>query len=54
MEEQVHPEQLIDSDDPKGCTIAGLNEMEMHGFSSSLIRGIKASLTQIKFTIHVV
>jgi pyrroline-5-carboxylate reductase len=41
-------EQLIDSDDSKGCTIAGLNEMEMHGFSSSLIRGIKASLTQIK------
>jgi pyrroline-5-carboxylate reductase len=45
MEEQVHPEQLIDRvTTPKGCTIAGLNEMEMHGFSSSLI-GIKASLT---------
>jgi pyrroline-5-carboxylate reductase len=39
MEEQVHPEQLIDRvNDSKGCTIAGLNEMEMHGFSSSLIR----------------
>jgi pyrroline-5-carboxylate reductase len=38
MEEQVHPEQLIDRvTTPKGCTIAGLNEMEMHGFSSSLI-----------------
>lgn len=49
MEEQVHPEQLIDRvTTPKGCTIAGLNEMEMHGFSSSLIRGIKVSLTQIK------
>lgn len=48
MEEQVHPEQLIDRvTTPKGCTIAGLNEMEMHGFSSSLIRGIKASLKQI-------
>jgi pyrroline-5-carboxylate reductase len=23
---------------PKGCTIAGLNEMEMHGFSSSNTR----------------
>jgi pyrroline-5-carboxylate reductase len=34
MEEQVHPEQLIDRvTTPKGCTIAGLNEMEMHGFS---------------------
>jgi pyrroline-5-carboxylate reductase len=30
MEEQVHPEQLIDRvTTPKGCTIAGLNEMEM-------------------------
>lgn len=48
MEEQVHPEQLIDRvTTPKGCTIAGLNEMEMHGFSSSLIRGIKTSLNQI-------
>jgi pyrroline-5-carboxylate reductase len=49
MEEQVHPEQLIDRvTTPKGCTIAGLNEMEMHGFSASLIRGIKTSLNQIK------
>jgi pyrroline-5-carboxylate reductase len=43
------PEQLIDRvTTPQGCTIAGLNEMEMHGFSSSLIRGIKTSLKQIK------
>jgi pyrroline-5-carboxylate reductase len=49
MEEQVHPEQLIDRvTTPQGCTIAGLNEMEMHGFSASLIRGIKTSLKQIK------
>ncbi|WP_413999843.1 pyrroline-5-carboxylate reductase [Flavobacterium sp. W1B] len=49
MEEQVHPEQLIDRvTTPQGCTIAGLNDMEMHGFSSSLIRGIKTSLKQIK------
>lgn len=49
LEERVHPEQLIDRvTTPQGCTIAGLNEMEMHGFSSSLIRGIKSSLKQIK------
>lgn len=49
MEERVHPEQLIDRvTTPQGCTIAGLNDMEMHGFSSSLIRGIKTSLKQIK------
>ena len=49
MKEEIHPEQLIDRvTTPKGCTIAGLNEMETHGFSSSLIRGIKASLKQIK------
>jgi pyrroline-5-carboxylate reductase len=49
LQEQVHPEQLIDRvTTPKGCTIAGLNEMEMHGFSASLIRGIKTSLNQIK------
>lgn len=48
LEEQVHPEQLIDRvTTPKGCTIAGLNDMETHGFSSSLIRGIKTSLKQI-------
>lgn len=27
----------------KGCTIAGLNEMEHQGFSSALIKGIKTS-----------
>ena len=49
LEEQIHPEQLIDRvTTPQGCTIAGLSEMESHGFSSSLIRGIKAALKQIK------
>ena len=49
MEEQIHPEQLIDRvTTPQGCTIAGLNEMETHGFSSSLVRGIKAALKKIK------
>ncbi len=39
-----HPEHEIDKvTSPKGCTIAGLNEMEHNGFSSSLIKGIKLS-----------
>ncbi|MXV50048.1 pyrroline-5-carboxylate reductase [Pedobacter sp. HMF7647] len=42
-----HPEPEIDKvTSPKGCTIAGLNEMEHHGFSSSLIKGIKLSATK--------
>ena len=49
LKEQAHPEQLIDKvTTPQGCTIAGLNEMEHEGFSSSLIKGIKTSLKQIK------
>lgn len=48
LEEQVHPEQLIDRvTTPQGCTIVGLNEMEHQGFSSALIRGIKTSLHKI-------
>jgi len=43
-----HPEQEIDKvTTPKGCTIAGLNEMEHRGFSSSLIRGVVASYQKI-------
>jgi pyrroline-5-carboxylate reductase len=43
-----HPEQEIDKvTTPKGCTIAGLNEMEHQGFSSSLIKGIIASYKKI-------
>jgi pyrroline-5-carboxylate reductase len=39
-----HPEQEIDKvTSPKGCTIAGLNEMEHQGFSSAMIKGIKLS-----------
>jgi len=49
LEENIHPEQLIDRvTTPQGCTIAGLNEMETHGFSSSLVRGIRAALKKIK------
>lgn len=43
-----HPEQEIDKvTTPKGCTIAGLNEMEHQGFSSSLIKGIAVSFNKI-------
>jgi pyrroline-5-carboxylate reductase len=43
-----HPEQEIDKvTTPRGCTIAGLNEMEHQGFSSSLIKGISASYGKI-------
>lgn len=39
-----HPEQEIDKvTSPKGCTIAGLNEMEHNGFSSAMIKGIRTS-----------
>jgi len=44
LHNQSHPEHEIDKvTSPKGCTIAGLNEMEHQGFSSSLIKGIKLS-----------
>jgi pyrroline-5-carboxylate reductase len=44
-----HPEDEIDKvTSPKGCTIAGLNEMEHNGFSSSFIKGITASAKQAK------
>lgn len=43
-----HPEAEIDKvTTPKGCTIAGLNEMEHQGFSSALIKGIKTSYDSI-------
>ena len=48
LQKGTHPEQEIDKvTTPKGCTIAGLNEMEHCGFSSSLIRGIAASYKRI-------
>jgi pyrroline-5-carboxylate reductase len=43
-----HPEYEIDKvTTPMGCTIAGLNEMEHQGFSSSLIKGIVTSYNNI-------
>jgi len=48
LEKGSHPEQEIDRvTTPKGCTIAGLNEMEHQGFSSSLIKGIATSYHKI-------
>lgn len=43
-----HPEYEIDKvTTPAGITIAGLNEMEHQGFSSSLIKGVKTSFDKI-------
>jgi len=48
LQKGTHPEQEIDKvTTPKGCTIAGLNEMEHWGFSSSLIKGIAVSYHKI-------
>jgi len=45
----THAEREIDKvTAPMGCTIAGLNEMEHQGFSSSLIRGLITSFQKIK------
>ena len=44
-----HPEDEIDKvTSPRGCTIAGLNEMEHNGFSSAFIKGIKLSSEKAK------
>ncbi|MEO5501890.1 MAG: pyrroline-5-carboxylate reductase [Ginsengibacter sp.] len=43
-----HPEFEIDKvTTPKGCTIAGLNELEHKGFSSALIKGLVTSYEKI-------
>ena len=48
LQKGTHPEQEIDKvTTPKGCTSAGLNEMEHRGFSSSLIKGIATSYNKI-------
>ncbi|PID92221.1 MAG: pyrroline-5-carboxylate reductase [Bacteroidetes bacterium] len=48
MQTGNHPEEEIDRvTTPMGCTIAGLNEMEHHGLSSSMIRGIVKSYSGI-------
>jgi len=49
IQRKQHPEYEIDKvTTPKGCTIAGLNEMEHNGFSSALIKGIVASYDKIE------
>ena len=49
LENNSHPEDEIDKvTSPKGCTIAGLNEMEHSGFSSSFIKGIITSAEKAK------
>jgi len=41
----MHPEQAVDLvTTPGGLTIRGLNEMERAGFSSAVIRGLKAGM----------
>lgn len=49
LNSEDHPEQAIDRvTTPRGCTIAGLNEMEHNGLSSALIKGIKTSYEKIE------
>ncbi|MDG5799637.1 pyrroline-5-carboxylate reductase [Marinilabiliaceae bacterium ANBcel2] len=44
-----HPEQEIDKvTTPGGITITGLNEMEHHNFSSSIIKGLIAAHNKVK------
>jgi pyrroline-5-carboxylate reductase len=44
LREDAHPESEIDRvTTPRGCTIAGLNEMEHRGLSSALIKGLIVS-----------
>ncbi|MGH7480894.1 MAG: pyrroline-5-carboxylate reductase dimerization domain-containing protein [Longimicrobiales bacterium] len=44
LDGRAHPEAEIDRvTTPRGCTIAGLNEMEHRGFSSAFIKAILVS-----------
>ncbi len=44
LQSGAHPEREIDRvTTPRGCTIAGLNEMEHQGLSSAMIKGIVVS-----------
>ncbi len=43
----LHPEQFVDQvSTPGGLSIRGLNEMEHAGFTSAVIRGLKAGMQQ--------
>ena len=49
LQSKKHPEEEIDRvTTPRGCTIAGLNEMEHKGFSSAMIKGIVTSSEKAK------
>lgn len=49
-----HPETQIDLvTTPRGCTIAGLNNMEHQGFSSAMIRGILTSAEKAEKLFHL-
>ncbi len=48
LESGQHPEKEIDKvTTPLGITISGLNEMEHHGFSSALIKGLLTSFRKL-------
>ena len=48
MQTENHPETEIDRvTTPMGCTISGLNEMQHFGLSSSMIKGIVKSYSEI-------
>lgn len=48
LQNHTHPEYEIDKvTTPRGCTIAGLNELEHRGFSSAVIKGVTASFDKI-------
>lgn len=48
LQNHTHPEFEIDKvTTPRGCTIAGLNELEHRGFSSAVIKGVTASFDKI-------
>ncbi|MBN1300997.1 MAG: pyrroline-5-carboxylate reductase [Melioribacteraceae bacterium] len=49
LEKQTHPEKEVDKvTTPRGLTISGLNQMEHHGFSSAMIKGIVTSAERAK------
>jgi pyrroline-5-carboxylate reductase len=49
IQQHIHPEEAIDKvTTPKGCTIVGLNEMEHHGFSAAMVKGVLASFEKIE------
>jgi pyrroline-5-carboxylate reductase len=53
LRDGMHPESEIDRvTTPRGCTIAGLNEMEHQGFSSAMIKGILTSARKAADLYH--